>query len=150
VAAQGKGNASVEPPSYLRTAQVADLLYVSPKTVSRWAKEGSCPSSRRSAATAAIPKPRSANWQRNFRGGHDLNRPVLQKLGRSGSRSATPRQALPDWGSDIRAGQQSNGAIFDDIDRRVQACSLDWCQRRSEKAASRSSPRPDCRDKLCD
>jgi helix-turn-helix protein len=31
-------------PSYLRTAQVADLLYVSPKTVSRWAKEGKLPS----------------------------------------------------------------------------------------------------------
>jgi excisionase family DNA binding protein len=30
-------------PSYLRTAQVADLLYVSPKTVSRWAKEGKLP-----------------------------------------------------------------------------------------------------------
>lgn len=27
-------------PGYLRTAQVADLLHVSPKTVSRWAKEG--------------------------------------------------------------------------------------------------------------
>jgi excisionase family DNA binding protein len=30
-------------PNYLRTAQVADLLYVSPKTVSRWAKEGKLP-----------------------------------------------------------------------------------------------------------
>jgi len=43
VAAQRKGNAGVEPPSYLRTAEVADLLYVSPKTVSRWAKEGKLP-----------------------------------------------------------------------------------------------------------
>jgi excisionase family DNA binding protein len=40
VAAQRKGNTSSEPPSYLRTAEVADLLSVSPKTVSRWAKEG--------------------------------------------------------------------------------------------------------------
>ena len=30
-------------PVYLRTAQVADLLHVSPKTVSRWAKEGKLP-----------------------------------------------------------------------------------------------------------
>jgi excisionase family DNA binding protein len=28
---------------YLHTAQVADLLHVSPKTVSRWAKEGRLP-----------------------------------------------------------------------------------------------------------
>ena len=30
-------------PRYLRTAQVADLLHVSPKTVSRWAQEGRLP-----------------------------------------------------------------------------------------------------------
>src|SRR4029453_11964344 len=30
-------------PRYLRTAQVADLLQVSPKTVSRWAQEGMLP-----------------------------------------------------------------------------------------------------------
>jgi excisionase family DNA binding protein len=40
VAAQGKG--SLEP-SFLRPAEVADLLSVSPKTVSRWAKEGKLP-----------------------------------------------------------------------------------------------------------
>jgi excisionase family DNA binding protein len=40
---QRKGNASVETASYLRTAEVADILYVSPKTVSRWAKEGKLP-----------------------------------------------------------------------------------------------------------
>ena len=28
---------------HLRTAEVADLLHVSPKTVSRWAKEGKLP-----------------------------------------------------------------------------------------------------------
>ena len=32
-----------QPPSYLRTAEVADLLHVSPKTVARWAKEGKLP-----------------------------------------------------------------------------------------------------------
>ena len=31
------------PPSYLHTAEVADILQVSPKTVSRWAKEGKLP-----------------------------------------------------------------------------------------------------------
>ena len=30
-------------PSYLYTAQVAELLQVSPKTVSRWAKDGKLP-----------------------------------------------------------------------------------------------------------
>ena len=32
-----------ETPVYLRTAEVADLMHVSPKTVSRWAKEGRLP-----------------------------------------------------------------------------------------------------------
>jgi excisionase family DNA binding protein len=40
VAAQRKG---ADTPSYLRTAEVADILHVSPKTVSRWAKEGKLP-----------------------------------------------------------------------------------------------------------
>ena len=30
-------------PRYLRTSQVAELLHVSPKTVSRWAQEGRLP-----------------------------------------------------------------------------------------------------------
>jgi excisionase family DNA binding protein len=32
-----------ELPRYLRTTEVADILQVSPKTVSRWAKEGKLP-----------------------------------------------------------------------------------------------------------
>jgi excisionase family DNA binding protein len=40
VAAQRKGS---EAPSYLLPAEVADILHVSPKTVSRWAKEGKLP-----------------------------------------------------------------------------------------------------------
>jgi excisionase family DNA binding protein len=43
VAAQRRGTATSPSPSYLRTAEVANLLYVSPKTVSRWAKEGKLP-----------------------------------------------------------------------------------------------------------
>ncbi len=41
--AQRKTSSRVEAPSYLRTAEVADILHVSPKTVSRWAKEGKLP-----------------------------------------------------------------------------------------------------------
>ena len=33
----------IEAPSYLSTAEVADILHVSPQTVSRWAKEGKLP-----------------------------------------------------------------------------------------------------------
>jgi excisionase family DNA binding protein len=40
VAEQRKGR---EAPGFLRPAEVADLLSVSPKTVSRWAKEGKLP-----------------------------------------------------------------------------------------------------------
>jgi excisionase family DNA binding protein len=43
VAAQPSGKAATTYPSYPRTAQVAEILYVSPKTVSRWAKEGKLP-----------------------------------------------------------------------------------------------------------
>ena len=42
MAAQRKDNRD-QPPSYLRTAEVAALLHVSPKTVARWAKEGKLP-----------------------------------------------------------------------------------------------------------
>jgi excisionase family DNA binding protein len=41
--ASGQRKTRVEAPSYLRTAEVADILHVSPKTVSRWAKEGKLP-----------------------------------------------------------------------------------------------------------
>jgi excisionase family DNA binding protein len=43
VAAQPSGKAALDLPRYLRAAEVADLLQVSPKTVSRWAKEGKLP-----------------------------------------------------------------------------------------------------------
>jgi excisionase family DNA binding protein len=43
VAAKRRGKVTIESPRYLRTAEVADILYVSPKTVSRWAKEGKLP-----------------------------------------------------------------------------------------------------------
>ena len=43
VATQPSGKAAPTYPSYLHTAEVADILHVSPKTVSRWAKEGKLP-----------------------------------------------------------------------------------------------------------
>jgi excisionase family DNA binding protein len=43
VAAQRSGKAAAKDPSYLSTGEVAQLLSVSPKTVSRWAKEGKLP-----------------------------------------------------------------------------------------------------------
>jgi excisionase family DNA binding protein len=43
VAARPSGKAVPDPPSYLHPAEVADILHVSPKTVSRWAKEGKLP-----------------------------------------------------------------------------------------------------------
>ena len=43
VAAQRSGKAAPDLPRYLHTAEVADILHVSPKTVSRWAKEGRLP-----------------------------------------------------------------------------------------------------------
>ena len=43
VAAQPAGKAAPELPRYLRAAEVAAILQVSPKTVSRWAKEGKLP-----------------------------------------------------------------------------------------------------------
>jgi excisionase family DNA binding protein len=54
VAAQPDGKAAPEPPRYLRTTQVADILQVSPKTASRWAKDGKLPFLRTLGVTGAI------------------------------------------------------------------------------------------------
>ena len=43
VAAQPSPKAAPDLPPYLRVAEVAAILHVSPKTVSRWAKEGKLP-----------------------------------------------------------------------------------------------------------
>ena len=43
VAAQPGGKTAPDTPSYLHTAEVAAILQVSPKTVSRWATEGKLP-----------------------------------------------------------------------------------------------------------
>jgi hypothetical protein len=43
LAAHPSPKAATTAPSYLRAAEVADILHVSPKTVSRWTKEGKLP-----------------------------------------------------------------------------------------------------------
>ena len=43
MAAKRQGNATIESLNFLLTAEVADILHVSPQTVSRWAKEGKLP-----------------------------------------------------------------------------------------------------------
>jgi excisionase family DNA binding protein len=43
VAPRNSGNNATDTARYLHTAEVADILHVSPKTVSRWAKEGKLP-----------------------------------------------------------------------------------------------------------
>ena len=65
VAAQRKGG---EAPGFLRPAEVADLLSVSPKTVARWAKEGKLPflktlGGHRRYPAAAIQELADVLWQ---------------------------------------------------------------------------------------
>ena len=47
--------AEAEDDIYLRSSEVASLLHVSPKTVSRWAKEGKLPTAARWVVTAGSP-----------------------------------------------------------------------------------------------
>jgi excisionase family DNA binding protein len=43
VAAKRPGKATIESPNFLLTGEVADLLHVTPETVSRWTKQGKLP-----------------------------------------------------------------------------------------------------------
>jgi excisionase family DNA binding protein len=43
VAAQPGGDPTADPRDYLHSAEVAEILHVSPKTVARWAKDGKLP-----------------------------------------------------------------------------------------------------------
>jgi excisionase family DNA binding protein len=43
VATQPSNTTAADPRDYLHSAEVADILHVSPKTVSRWAKDGKLP-----------------------------------------------------------------------------------------------------------
>jgi excisionase family DNA binding protein len=48
----------IQTPRYLTTAEVAEILYVSPKTVSRWAKEGKLPFTRTLGGHRRYPEAR--------------------------------------------------------------------------------------------
>jgi hypothetical protein len=48
--------------SYLLPSEVAEVLQVSPKTVTRWAKEGKLPPAGPWAVTVATPGPTSSPW----------------------------------------------------------------------------------------
>ena len=54
--------------SYLLPSEVAEALQVSPKTVTRWAKEGKLPPAGPWAAIAATPGPTSSPWWSASRG----------------------------------------------------------------------------------
>ena len=60
--------------TYLLPSEVAEVLQVSPKTVTRWAKEGKLAPAGPWAATVATPGPTSSPW-------------------RSGSRSRSPPES---------------------------------------------------------
>jgi excisionase family DNA binding protein len=122
VAAQPSGKAAADYPSYLRTAQVADLLSVSPKTVSRWAKEGKLPFLKTLGGHRRYPEAEIRELVEELReeamtwtGRSSMEgRPVRIEVGRD------PSSLL--WlEADDRAGKQSSGAIHDDINRCVQA-----------------------------
>ena len=63
MAAHLSAKAAPDPPRYLHAAEVAAILQVSPKTVSRWAKDGKLPFLKTlGGGTAAIRQWRSASW----------------------------------------------------------------------------------------
>jgi excisionase family DNA binding protein len=56
-------------PSYLRTAEVADILHVSPKTISRWAKEGRLPFLKTLGGHRRYPEAKIRALANDLRGG---------------------------------------------------------------------------------
>ena len=48
---------------YLLPSEVAEVLQVSPKTITRWAEEASLPPAGPWAATVATPEPTSSPWR---------------------------------------------------------------------------------------
>jgi excisionase family DNA binding protein len=92
VAAQPSGKAASTSPSYLHTAEVADLLHVSPKTVSRWAKEGKLPFLKTLGGHRRYPEAEIRDWPRNFARKQPPNNPVCS------SRTADHTGFRPGWG----------------------------------------------------
>ena len=96
VAAQPSGKAAPEAPSYLHTAEVADILQVSPKTVSRWAKEGKLPFLK----TSWWP---GATWRRRSGRRRAQVQPTACWSGSSGMVSS-PTSPLADAGGALPVG----------------------------------------------
>jgi excisionase family DNA binding protein len=65
--AQRSDTAVSDTPSYFHTAEVAATLQVSPKTVSRWAKEGKLPFLRTLGGHRRYRPPISTNWPTSCR-----------------------------------------------------------------------------------
>jgi excisionase family DNA binding protein len=74
VAAHSK--AATTYPSYLHTAEVADILHVSPKTVSRWAKEGKLPFLKTLGGHRRYPEAEIRELAEGLREGRPPNGPV--------------------------------------------------------------------------
>ena len=72
-----------EESGFLRPAEVADLLSVSPKTVSRWAKEGKLPFLKTLGGHRRYPEAEIRDLAEGLRGDDRLSGPV-----RSADRSA--------------------------------------------------------------
>ena len=78
-------------PKHLTASQAAAPLQVSPKTVSRWAKEGKLPFVRTLGATGGTRTARSGRWSTACRSGR---RPTGPEPGsRSAGKRPTARQA---------------------------------------------------------
>jgi excisionase family DNA binding protein len=89
VAAQRSGKAATEYLSYLRTAEVADILYVSPKTVSRWAKEGKLPFLRTLGGHRRYSEAEIRELAKELREEARPERPVLPPTRAGGASSET-------------------------------------------------------------
>jgi excisionase family DNA binding protein len=68
--------AKIEGPNYLWTKDVADLLHVSPKTVSRWAKEGKLPHRRTLGGHRRYPEAAIRELARGLVGGQQEVEPT--------------------------------------------------------------------------
>jgi excisionase family DNA binding protein len=67
--------------SFLRSAEVAAILQVSPKTIARWAQQGLLPYQRTLGGHRRYPSPPSASWPPPFtRRCAPRDRPPLQLL----------------------------------------------------------------------
>jgi excisionase family DNA binding protein len=88
VAAQPSGKAATISPSYLHPAEVADLLHVSPKTVSRWAKEGRLPFRKTLGGHRRYPEAELRQLAEDFARKQPPNDPVRSSRTASPDRSA--------------------------------------------------------------